>query len=47
MDQIFEIDEIQLIGINNRNVETSEVDVSNTKKLVEGERDEKIRQKKI
>ncbi|KAI7741794.1 hypothetical protein M8C21_000638, partial [Ambrosia artemisiifolia] len=47
MDRILEIDGIPLIGINNRNLETFEVDISNTKKLLEGERGEKIRQKDI
>lgn len=47
MDRVLEIDGIQLIGINNRNLETFEVDISNTKKLLEGERGEKIRQKGI
>ncbi|KAK9078141.1 hypothetical protein SSX86_002198 [Deinandra increscens subsp. villosa] len=47
MDRVLEIDGIQLIGINNRNLETFEVDISNTKKLLEGARGEKIRQKDI
>ncbi|KAI3753512.1 hypothetical protein L2E82_25567 [Cichorium intybus] len=47
MDRMLAIDGIQLIGINNRNLETFKVDISNTKKLLEGERGEKIRQKDI
>ncbi|PWA73630.1 aldolase-type TIM barrel family protein [Artemisia annua] len=47
MDRILAIDGIELIGINNRNLETFEVDISNTKKLLEGERGDKIRQKNI
>ncbi|KAJ9537764.1 hypothetical protein OSB04_030497 [Centaurea solstitialis] len=47
MDRILGIDGIKLIVIKNRNLETFEVDISNTKKLLEGERGEKIRQKDI
>ncbi|CAD5181721.1 unnamed protein product [Musa acuminata subsp. malaccensis] len=47
MDRVLKIDGIQLIGINNRNLETFEVDISNTKKLLEGERGEIIQQKGI
>nr|XP_043620656.1 indole-3-glycerol phosphate synthase, chloroplastic-like [Erigeron canadensis] len=47
MDRMLGIDGIELIGINNRNLATFEVDISNTKKLLEGERGEKIRQKDI
>lgn len=47
MDRVLGIDGIELIGINNRNLATFEVDISNTKKLLEGERGEKIRQKDI
>ncbi|XP_073004332.1 indole-3-glycerol phosphate synthase, chloroplastic-like [Typha latifolia] len=47
MDRVLGIDGIQLIGINNRDLETFEVDISNTKKLLEGERGEIIRQRGI
>ncbi|XP_026448585.1 indole-3-glycerol phosphate synthase, chloroplastic-like [Papaver somniferum] len=47
MDRVLRIDGIDLIGINNRNLETFEVDISNTKKLLEGKRGEIIRQKDI
>ncbi|CAI9294908.1 unnamed protein product [Lactuca saligna] len=47
MDRMLAIDGIELIGINNRNLETFKVDISNTKRLLEGERGEKIRQKDI
>ncbi|OVA19762.1 Indole-3-glycerol phosphate synthase [Macleaya cordata] len=47
MDRVLGIDGIELIGINNRNLETFEVDISNTKQLLEGERGEIIRQKDI
>ncbi|XP_042405537.1 indole-3-glycerol phosphate synthase, chloroplastic-like [Zingiber officinale] len=47
LDRVLKIDGIQLIGINNRNLETFEVDISNTKKLLEGERGQLVRQKGI
>ncbi|XP_062152979.1 indole-3-glycerol phosphate synthase, chloroplastic-like isoform X1 [Alnus glutinosa] len=47
MDRVLAIDGIELIGINNRNLETFEVDISNTKKLLEGERGQRIREKDI
>ncbi|KAE8075501.1 hypothetical protein FH972_014212 [Carpinus fangiana] len=47
MDRVLGIDGIELIGINNRNLETFEVDISNTKKLLEGERSQRIREKDI
>ncbi|MBA0640268.1 hypothetical protein Goklo_023223 [Gossypium klotzschianum] len=47
MDRVLGIEGIELIGINNRNLETFEVDISNTKKLLEGERGQMIRKKDI
>ncbi|KVI10603.1 Aldolase-type TIM barrel [Cynara cardunculus var. scolymus] len=47
MDRMLGIDGIELLGINNRDLETFEVDISITKKLLEGERGEKIQQKGI
>lgn len=47
MDRVLAIEGVELIGINNRNLETFEVDISNTKKLLEGERGQLICQKDI
>ncbi|GJN27327.1 hypothetical protein PR202_gb15342 [Eleusine coracana subsp. coracana] len=47
MDRVLGIDGVQLIGINNRNLETFEVDIGNTKKLLEGERGQIIAQNNI
>ncbi|XP_061360684.1 indole-3-glycerol phosphate synthase, chloroplastic-like [Gastrolobium bilobum] len=46
-DRVLGIEGIELIGINNRNLETFEVDISNTKRLLEGERGKIIREKNI
>ncbi|KAF5482634.1 hypothetical protein F2P56_003188 [Juglans regia] len=47
MDRVLGIEGVELIGINNRNLETFEVDISNTKKLLEGERGRRIHEKDI
>jgi len=47
IDRVLEIEGIELIGINNRNLETFEVDISITKRLIEGERGQRIRDKGI
>ncbi|EEF30178.1 indole-3-glycerol phosphate synthase, chloroplastic [Ricinus communis] len=47
MDRVLAIEGVELIGINNRNLETFEVDISNTRKLLEGERGQLIQQKGI
>lgn len=47
MDRVLGIDGVQLIGINNRNLETFEVDITNTKKLLQGERGQIIAQKDV
>lgn len=47
MDRVLGIDGVQLIGINNRDLGTFEVNISNTKRLLEGERGEIIRKKNI
>ncbi|XP_047955541.1 indole-3-glycerol phosphate synthase, chloroplastic-like [Salvia hispanica] len=46
-DRVLAIEGIELIGINNRNLETFELDIANTKKLLEGERGQKIIEKGI
>ncbi|XP_043713446.1 indole-3-glycerol phosphate synthase, chloroplastic-like isoform X2 [Telopea speciosissima] len=47
MDRVLGIEGVELIGINNRDLETFEVDISNTRKLLEGEHGQVIRQKDI
>ncbi|CAN6479757.1 unnamed protein product [Victoria cruziana] len=47
MDRVLGIEGIKLIGINNRNLETFEVDISNTKQLLEGKRGDLIRQRDV
>ncbi|KAI3969451.1 hypothetical protein MKX01_020012 [Papaver californicum] len=47
MDRVLGIEGIELVGINNRNLGTFEVDISNTRHLLEGERGEVICQKDI
>ncbi|KAH7533518.1 indole-3-glycerol phosphate synthase, chloroplastic [Ziziphus jujuba] len=47
MDRVLGIEGVELIGINNRNLETFKVDTSNTKKLLEGERGRLIRERDI
>ncbi|KAJ1389489.1 Ribulose-phosphate binding barrel [Sesbania bispinosa] len=46
-DRVLGIEGIELIGVNNRNLETFEVDIGITKKLLEGERGKIIREKNI
>lgn len=46
-DRVLGIEGVELIGINNRNLETFEVDIGITKKLLEGERGKIIREKNI
>lgn len=47
MDRVLGIEEIELIGINNRDLETFKVDISNTRKLLDGRRLEIILGKDI
>ncbi|CAF1705851.1 hypothetical protein HID58_054395 [Brassica napus] len=45
MGRALGIEGIELVGINNRSLETFKVDISNTKKLLEGEHGRQIREK--
>ncbi|XP_006857757.2 indole-3-glycerol phosphate synthase, chloroplastic [Amborella trichopoda] len=47
MDRVLAIDGIQLIGINNRDLGTFQVDISNSKKLLQGDRGQMIKQRDI
>ncbi|KAI3464162.1 hypothetical protein Pfo_020825 [Paulownia fortunei] len=47
MDRVLEIEGIELVGINNRDLGTFKVDIGNTKKLLEGERGQRVHQKGI
>ncbi|CAA0820947.1 Aldolase-type TIM barrel family protein [Striga hermonthica] len=47
MDRVLDIDGIELVGINNRDLGTFVVDITNTKKLLEGERGQRIIEKGI
>ncbi|CAK8531018.1 unnamed protein product [Lathyrus sativus] len=46
-DRVLGIESVQLIGINNRNLETFELDISITKKLLEGEQGKIVRERNI
>jgi len=47
LDRILGIDGVELIGINNRNLETFKVDIRNTEKLLQGYRGQRIRDRDI
>lgn len=47
MDRVLGIEGVQLVGINNRDLETFELDICTTKKLLEGERGQLILHKDI
>lgn len=47
MDRVLGLEGVQLIGINNRNLETFKVDVGITERLLQGERGQQIRDRGI
>lgn len=47
LDRVLGIDGIELIGINNRSLETFDVDIKNTEQLLQGDRGQKIRDRDI
>lgn len=47
LDRVLEIDGIELIGINNRSLETFGVDIKNTEHLLQGDRGQRIRDRDI
>lgn len=47
LDRVLGIDGIELIGINNRSLETFDVDIKNTEQLLQGDRGQRIRDRDI
>lgn len=47
LDRVLDIDEIKLIGINNRDLETFKVDINNTVELLKGDRGKTIHERDI
>jgi indole-3-glycerol phosphate synthase len=47
LDRVLGIDGIELIGINNRSLETFDVDIKNTEHLLKGDRGQRIRDRDI